>query len=187
MYPEIVRTSKFLSLILRHQPGKIGLALDQNGWADVDELLAKANRFGFHIDRPFLERVVAENDKQRFSFDPERRRIRANQGHSIPVDLGLEPTPPPEFLFHGTARRLLGSIREKGLLRGRRTHVHLSKDEPTALAVGKRHGAPVILKIRSAQMHADGYRFMLSANGVWLTESVPVQYLEFPDERGVYP
>jgi putative RNA 2'-phosphotransferase len=173
----LVRTSKFLSLILRHQPGKIGLALDANGWAEVDELLQKAGERGFQIDRPTLERVVAENDKQRFAFSPDGTRIRASQGHSIQVDLQLEPLAPPEVLYHGTAERFQAAIVEQGLLPRSRQHVHLSGDVETALRVGRRHGKPVVFQIQAGVMERDGLKFYRSANGVWLTEHVPAQYL----------
>lgn len=172
MDASLVRLSKFLSLILRHNPGKIGLTLDPNGWADVDELLLKAK-----MDRPTLERVVAENDKKRFAFSADGKKIRASQGHSISVDLQLEPVSPPEVLYHGTAERFRQSILENGLLHGRRQHVHLSKDVATALIVGRRHGKPVVFQIKAREMEKDGYLFFLSANGVWLTEHVPAKYL----------
>jgi uncharacterized protein len=173
----IVRTSKFLSLILRHNPDKIGLVLDEHGWAEVDELLAKINRFGFSLDRAGLEEVVAQNNKQRFTFNADGQKIRASQGHSIPVDLELQPLSPPEVLYHGSASRFLSSILEKGLLPGSRTHVHLSKDMETARAVGKRHGSPVIFQVQARQMEAEGYPFFLSANGIWLTATVSPRFL----------
>ncbi len=172
--------SKFLSLVLRHQPESIGLSLDERGWANIDDLLDAANRTGTTIDRNQLLQVVENNDKRRFSLSDDGTMIRANQGHSILVDLELSPVSPPDRLFHGTVERFLDSIREQGLRPGARQHVHLSKDVATATTVGKRRGKPVILTIRSAVMHADGLDFFLSANGVWLTASVPVDYIEFP-------
>jgi len=178
-----VKTSKFLSLVLRHKPEKIGLILDPMGWANVDELIVKANQAGVHLNTELLQQVVEQNDKQRFSLSDDGLRIRANQGHSIPVELGLEPVEPPELLFHGTAARFLTSIQKQGLLSKGRNHVHLSPDEQTAIKVGKRHGKPVVLVIKVGQMLEDGHRFFLSANGVWLTERVPVVYIIFPDQR----
>jgi putative RNA 2'-phosphotransferase len=174
-----VRVSKFLSLVLRHDPGHIGLRLDEAGWADVDELLAGAAGAGVRIDRAMLERVVAENDKKRFALSPDGTRIRASQGHSVNVALGLEPQTPPEQLYHGTASRFVESIRESGLHSAARAHVHLSADEATARNVGQRHGKPVVLTIAAGRMHRDGRLFFRSENGVWLTDAVPVEYIEF--------
>lgn len=184
MEKSLVRISKFLSLILRHHPGAIGLELDEGGWADVEDLLHKAETAGRPIDRSTLERVVAENDKQRFAFSPDGRRIRANQGHSIPVDLGLKPQKPPERLFHGTADRFLDGIRQNGLMPRRRNYVHLSMDRAMAYIVGGRHGRPVVLTIRAGEMRADGYPFYLSENKIWLVERVPVEYTHFPELPG---
>lgn len=180
--PENVRLSKFLSLVLRHRPERIGLRLDEAGWADVEVLLRQANRAGVPLSRETLRRVVAENDKQRFAFSSDGRKIRANQGHSIPVDLQLAPTSPPAVLYHGTARRFLDAIRRDGLMPRRRTHVHLSGDAETALAVGRRHGSPVVLTIKAQEMERDGYVFFRAANGVWLTKAVPPAYIGFPEE-----
>lgn len=166
--------------MLRHQPSKIGLTLDAQGWADVDELLLKANQQGVTLTRPLLNDVVQHNDKQRFAFNADSTRIRANQGHSIRIDLGLEPITPPEHLYHGTATRYLESIRQKGLLRGRRDYVHLSPDEETARQVGARHGKALVLVVKAGEMHAAGFVFYRSANGVWLIDHVPVEYLYFP-------
>jgi len=178
----IFRLSKFLSLVLRHNPQKIHLTLDSQGWADVDALLAGMRRAGFVIDRPLLERVVAENDKKRFAFSPDGKRIRASQGHSIQVDLGLTPVLPPDRLYHGTATRFLASILEKGLLPGSRSHVHLSPDLSTARLVGSRHGIPVIFAVRAQQMQQNGHLFYISENGVWLTGPVPSIYLDLVEE-----
>jgi putative RNA 2'-phosphotransferase len=180
MDKKLVRISKFLSLVLRHKPETIGLSLDRRGWARVDELIAAANRAGVPLDQALLRQVVEQNDKQRFALSHDGLRIRASQGHSLPVDLGLEPLVPPQFLYHGTASRFLNSIRRQGLVPRGRMHVHLSPDEPTALRVGKRHGKPVVLTVQAGRMHRDGFRFYLSANGVWLTGKVPVEYLVFP-------
>lgn len=178
---ELVRTSKFLSLVLRHQPEAIGLTLDAQGWAEVEELIRLANISGQRVDRTLLERVVAENDKKRFALSEDGRRIRASQGHSIEVDLALSPTPPPELLYHGTATRFLESIRQQGLHAASRQHVHLSADLETATKVGQRHGKVVVLTVRAQAMAEAGHSFFLSANGVWLTEWVPVEFLEFPE------
>ena len=178
MNPQAVSTSKFLSLILRHQPEKIGLSLDPNGWANIDELLRLSAAKGRPFTRALLDEVVATNDKQRFMLNEERSMIRANQGHSVSVDLGLTAMTPPPVLFHGTATRFLASIQKLGLLKGNRQHVHLSPNEPTAIKVGQRHGKPVVLKIAAGRMQMDGHKFYRSANGVWLTDHVPPACLE---------
>ena len=170
--------SKFLSYVLRHRPDRIGLRLDPNGWADVSELLQKAGEGGRAISPDVLREVVFENDKQRFTLDPENNRIRANQGHSVPIDLGLSPIDPPPVLFHGTAGRFLNSIWEKGLVSGSRQHVYLSPDAETAARVGQRHGKPAVLKISASQMASEGHLFYCSENGVWLTETVPSRFIE---------
>ncbi|MBK1828190.1 RNA 2'-phosphotransferase [Haloferula rosea] len=172
-----LRLSKLLSLVLRHDPEHLGLQLDSGGWVDVDELLARLSTGSGEVTREHLEMVVSENNKQRFAFSGDGQRIRANQGHSIRVDLGLTPQEPPEILYHGTATRFLDSIREKGVIPGSRQHVHLSQDEPTAVAVGRRHGKPVVLVVRSGEMHREGLSFFLSKNGVWLTDRVARRYL----------
>lgn len=177
MDPSLVRLSKFLSLVLRHAPERAGVALDAAGWADVEALLAGARRAGVALDRGALERVVDENEKQRFALSPDGARIRASQGHSVPVDLQLAPSVPPDTLYHGTATRHLLAIRREGLSPGRRTHVHLSADEATAGAVGRRHGRPTVLRVAAGAMERDGYTFVRSANGVWLTRAVPPAYL----------
>lgn len=171
--------SKFLSLVLRHQPEKIGIRLDRSGWADVSELLSKSRKAGKRFTLDELRTVVAENDKQRFTFSDCGRRIRAAQGHSIAVDLGLAAVKPPEILFHGTASANLDAIFEKGLNPGRRQKVHLSQDEKTALSVGKRHGKPIILRVSAGRMHAENLLFWQADNGVWLTDHVPPGYLGF--------
>jgi len=176
------KLGKFLALILRHNPGKIGLTLDKHGWADVSELLEKMNHGRVHpTSMADIEQVVANNNKQRYSFNADKTRIRANQGHSIDIDLGLEPTEPPAVLYHGTASRFVDSIMQKGLISGRRQHVHLSLDIKTATTVGKRHGKPVIFTVDCAQMSADGLLFYVSDNNVWLTDHVPVKYLSMRD------
>jgi putative RNA 2'-phosphotransferase len=172
-----VRASKFLALVLRHDPERIGLVLDDGGWADVDELLAAAARHGTVMSRAELEDVVRTSPKQRFTFDAAADRIRANQGHSVAVDLGLRPVVPPAALFHGTARRALPAILAEGLRPMGRRQVHLSADRETALAVGRRHGVPVVLAVDSGRLHRDGQAFYRSVNGVWLTGAVAARHL----------
>ncbi|MFC3573425.1 RNA 2'-phosphotransferase [Streptomyces yaanensis] len=173
-----VRVSKYLSKHLRHQPERIGLTLDDGGWIEIDTLLAAAAAHGFRITRHELDHVVAANDKKRFAI--EGTRIRASQGHSIEVDLGLPPATPPSYLYHGTVARNLDAIRAEGLRPMNRHDVHLSKDRETATRVGARRGRPVVLTVDAAAMHRDGHIFHVSANGVWLTKAVPPQYLRFP-------
>ncbi len=182
MPDRIVQASRFMSLALRHRPGMIGLELDANGWARVDDLIARSQRSRMPLSLELIREVVATNDKQRFAFSEDGQRIRASQGHSIHVDLGLEPREPPELLYHGTARASVASIRRQGLLKGKRQHVHISLDEATATKVGSRHGQPVVLVVRAGEMWRAGTPFYLSENGVWLTEHVPAQYLAFPEE-----
>ena len=158
------------------------MTLDAQGWADVDELLQKANRHGVALTRSLLNDIVAQDDKQRYTFNIDGTRLRANQGHSIKVDLGLEPIAPPEHLYHGTATHFLASIQQHGLLRGKRGYVHLSLDEETARKVGARHGEAVVLVVNAGEMHAAGLRFHRSANGVWLIDHVPPAYLTIPDQ-----
>ena len=174
-----VKISKFLSLVLRHKPEEIGLTLDEAGWVPVAELMAASRNKGLEFSLEELRRVVANNDKKRFSFSEDGLLIRSSQGHSVEVELGYEPATPPETLFHGTAERFLDSIKEQGLIKGSRRHVHLSADEETASKVGRRHGKPVVLRVGAGQMQRDGFVFYLSTNGVWLTEHVPVPYLVF--------
>jgi putative RNA 2'-phosphotransferase len=169
--------SKYLAMHLRHAPEDLGLTLQAGGWVAVDDLLAATPRHGFPISYDELVECVETNDKQRFAFDISGERIRANQGHSVEVDLQLQERDPPETLYHGTVERFLPSILESGLLRGRRHHVHLSGDEETARKVGARRGKPVILKIDAGRMRRDGRTLYLSTNGVWLTDSVPPEYL----------
>ena len=178
----VVRFSKFLSLVLRHDPGQIGLTLDSGGWVDVTTLLAAANQAGFKITPAQLAEVVAQNDKQRFRFSEDGTRIRANQGHSVTVELGLTPQAPPDVLYHGTATRFLTAIQQEGLKPGSRQQVHLAADEATASKVGARHGKPVVLIVNSAQMAADGYAFYRADNGVWLTDKVPPVYLHVQEK-----
>lgn len=168
-----VKVSKYLARHLRHQPERLGLTLRPDGWVEVDALLDACRKAGFALSRAELEEVVATSDKQRFSFDDARELIRANQGHSVAVDLGLAPAQPPTTLYHGTGAGSVDAILREGLNAMGRHHVHLSVDVPTARRVGARHGRPVVLAVDAAAMHADGHQFFVSANGVWLTESVP--------------
>jgi putative RNA 2'-phosphotransferase len=169
--------SKRLSYVLRHRPDSVGLELENGGWVGVDDLLAALARSGKAVSRPVLERVVAENDKQRFEFSEDSLRIRARQGHSAEVDLGYQPATPPDALFHGTATHRLDSILRQGLVKGRRHHVHMSTDKETMIAVAIRHGKPVLLSIDARRMHADGHEFFVTGNHVWLTDHVPPEYL----------
>ncbi len=181
MNKNLVSASKFLSLVLRHKPEAIGMQLDPDGWLDINDLIANANRHGNALTLELLHEVVATNDKQRFALSDDGLRIRANQGHSLPhVDLKLSPATPPDQLFHGTVDQFLASIRQQGLLKRSRNHVHLSIDRETASKVAMRRGKPIVLTIASGQMHQDGKQFFLSANGVWLTDAVPVEYIRFP-------
>lgn len=174
------RTSKFLSLVLRHQPQTIGIKLDSSGWISIDELLAAINRHpnNIKLDRNSLEEVVASNDKQRFEFNEDRSSIRARQGHSINVDLGYPPAIPPETLLHGTPRKFVAPILETGLKKMNRHHVHLHTDQKTATAVGARRGDSVLLTVRSGDMHRAGFIFFVTENGVWLTDHVPPEFIE---------
>lgn len=175
--------SKFLSLVLRHQPELIDIELDQNGWVEVTALL---NAFSNYSNAPDvtlgqLQRVVDTNNKQRFEFDESGNRIRARQGHSVDIDHGLEPTTPPEFLLHGTPTRFIEQIRETGLKKMNRHHVHLHEDIDVATDVGTRRGKAIILRIRSREMHQQGHEFFVTANNVWLTDHVPPAFIEFPE------
>ena len=169
-------TSKFISLILRHKPETIGITLDEHGWANVDELIAGVSKT-YPLDMAGLERIVAEDEKQRYSFNDDKTLIRANQGHSIPVDVELEEVEPPEVLYHGTGEKFVASIDEQGLIPKSRLYVHLSGDEDTARKVGQRHGKPVIYTVKSGEMYRNGTAFYRSVNGVWLVKEGPVKYL----------
>lgn len=171
--------SRLLSRVLRHEPEFIGIELDPAGWVRIDRLLSQVKKAGFKTDRDILEQVVENNDKKRFTISDDGLRIRAAQGHSVDVDLGLLPSVPPDLLFHGTATANLDSIFEKGLIPGSRRHVHLSRDDATALRVGQRHGKALVLKVNAGRAHADGIVFFVSDNGVWLTEALPATYLSF--------
>lgn len=173
----LVKVSKYLARHLRHAPDRIGLVLDDAGWVDVEDLLAACRAHGFRLTRAELDEVVRRNDKRRYAYDPTRRRIRASQGHSVPVDLGLPPAAPPPLLFHGTTTASLPAILADGLRPMRRLAVHLSPDVVTAERVGRRHGRPAVLAVDAAAMARDGHVFTLSANGVWLADAVPASYL----------
>ena len=181
MNKNLKHKSKFLSLVLRHQPEVAGLALDEAGWTPVDALLVGCARAGTPITRAELDEVVRTNDKQRFALSDDGTRIRANQGHSVEVELGYEPADPPAVLYHGTSADALRSIRAAGLERRARHHVHLSERPDTAVAVGGRHGKPVVLTVDAARMRADGHAVYQTPNGVWLADAVPAMYLTFPD------
>jgi putative RNA 2'-phosphotransferase len=178
---EDVRRSKFLALVLRHAPERIGLTLGDDGWIGVEQLLSALAAHGAAMARADLERIVRESDKQRFAFSEDGLYIRAQQGHSVAVKLDFPEAAPPAILFHGTVSRFLAAIRREGLTRRARHHVHLSAIREGAVAVGARRGKPVVLEVRAAGMAADGFVFYRSGNGVWLTERVPASYLVFPD------
>lgn len=170
--------SKFLSLVLRHEPGRIGITLDDAGWTDIDALLSRCAAAGRPLDRSTLRRIVDSSDKQRFALSDDGARIRANQGHSVTVDLRLVPVEPPALLYHGTAEHAVPSILASGLNRGARHHVHLSESAGTASAVGRRNGAPVLLRVAAGRMHNEGHTFYRSDNGVWLCDTVPPSFIE---------
>ena len=172
------KLSVFISLVLRHKPEAAGICLDEHGWANVDELLEGINSTGRQINMDILKEIVRTDSKQRYSFNNEKTLIRANQGHSIPVDVELEERQPPQYLYHGTAERFLDAIMTEGLKPMSRLYVHLSREEETAVKVGRRHGSPVVLKVRAEEMYHDGNKFYLSQNGVWLTKYVDKKYME---------
>lgn len=174
--PEYITLSKFLSLILRHKPETIGIKLDKHGWANVDELIKKMSKEKY-ITKDILEYIVEHDDKQRYSFNEDKTMIRANQGHSVKVDVELEEKEPPVILYHGTATKFVEGIEKEGLKHQNRLYVHLSKDIDTATKVGLRHGKLVIYEVKAKEMFNDGFKFFISANGVWLTDHVPVKYL----------
>ncbi len=173
-----VSLGKYISYILRHHPEAIGITLDEHGWADVSDLITGMNEAGRSIDMELLEEIVATNNKKRYSFNDDKTKIRANQGHSVKVDVELKRCTPPEFLWHGTGEKYVSLIDEQGLRPKSRLHVHLSRDYDTAVNVGSRHGKPVVYKVNTGTMGEDGYEFYRSENGVWLTSDVPVRYIE---------
>lgn len=176
MQKQLKDISKYLSYLLRHEPQAIGLALDAQGWASVEQLVSKTTQY--ELTQALIETVVETNDKQRFVFNSDRTKIRANQGHSISIDLALEPIDPPNTLFHGTAERFIDAIKTEGLKKMQRHHVHLSESEWVAKSVGSRYGKPVLLTVDTKQMAADGYRFYKTANSVWLVDVVPPGYIQ---------
>lgn len=178
MKSDLKNISKFMSLVLRHQPEKIGLQLDDNGWVAITALIGKLNVYGLQVDISTIEKIVITNDKKRFSFNDDKTKIRANQGHSIGVELNMKKTIPPDKFFHGTAEKFVENIFKTGIQKQNRQHVHLSATEETAKSVGSRHGKPVVLTINAKQMAEKSYVFYLSANNVWLTDVVPAQYIE---------
>lgn len=182
MQKESVKISRFLSLVLRHQPDAIGIQLDAQGWVAIEDLLQACARHGRNLSRATLEEVVRSNDKQRFAISDDGLKIRASQGHSVAVELAYEPRTPPPLLYHGTATRFLEAIKKQGLSKGKRHHVHLSADAETATRVGARHGKAAVLIVESLKMQEAGFPFYQSANGVWLTESVPPEFLRFPQD-----
>ncbi|EOE7167605.1 RNA 2'-phosphotransferase [Clostridioides difficile] len=172
------KLSIFISLILRHKPETIGIKLDDYGYADVNELIEKINNTGRNINIEILEQIVKEDNKQRYSFNEDRSKIRANQGHSINVNVELRELEPPRFLYHGTATRFLDNIKKEGIISKSRLYVHLSNDIDTAVQVGKRHGIPIVLKINAGKMYENDYKFYLSENNIWLCEYIPFKYVE---------
>ena len=173
----LTKTSKYISLILRHKPETIGISLDEHGWANVKDLIEGINKT-HKLDMEMLEEIVETDDKQRYSFNEDKTKIRANQGHSIDVDVELEEAVPPEMLWHGTGIKYVNSINTEGLIPKSRLYVHLSVDPNTAIEVGKRHGTPAIYCVDAEKMYADGYKFYKSKNGVWLTKHVPAEYFK---------
>jgi len=177
------KTSKFLSLVLRHQPERIGIELDEAGWVPVDELLTALAAHNRPLTREALQFVVENNDKRRFAFSEDGQLIRANQGHSVEVELGYEPNTPPEILYHGTPQQSVEPIFRDGLHKMRRHHVHLHEDTGTATAVGNRHGKAVLLKVKAKAMHEAGHVFYVTENHVWLTDHVPSEFIEVPESH----
>ena len=178
----ITLISKFLSLVLRHQPELIGIDLDQQGWVDVAVLIKQLNKHDIVIDLALLDHVVETNSKKRFAFSDNKEHIRASQGHSVSIDLGYLAQTPPDILFHGTGEKSVALILNTGLEKRTRQHVHLSQDLKTAIEVGRRHGKSVVLIVDAAAMYAEGYSFYLSENNVWLTDHVPVQFVSLRNE-----
>lgn len=179
--PDPVRLSRFLSLVLRHDPAAAGVGLDAEGWVGVDELIAGVRATGRVIERETLHALVRDDPKRRYALSEDGARIRANQGHSVTVALGLVPVAPPDLLYHGTVASALASIAATGLERRSRQYVHLSPDVETARAVGRRRGTPVVLPVRAGALHAQGHAFYRSENGVWLTDAVPLGFIAFDD------
>ncbi|PVZ84742.1 RNA 2'-phosphotransferase [Serratia sp. S1B] len=180
MSNQLSEISKFLSYVLRHKPESIGLSLDSEGWADINTLIACANKNNKKLDRQLIQAVVDSSDKKRFAISVDGLNIRAVQGHSTQqVDISYKEMVPPDFLYHGTATRFLEAIKEQGLVAGLRQYVHLSSDENTAIAVGQRHGKPTVLKINALSMFEQGIKFYQAPNGVWMTKMVPTQFVDW--------
>ncbi len=177
-----IKISRFLSLVLRHKPETIGIVLDENGWTDVQVLIEKIAKSGTTLTLENLKHIVETNPKKRFAFNDTFDKIRASQGHSVEVELGYCAQIPPTILYHGTGQKSVDSIREKGIQKRERHHVHLSADVKTAIQVGQRHGKPFVFEVLAEQMYQDNFIFYLSENGVWLTEFVPVNYLKKYDK-----
>lgn len=182
---DLQKISKFISLILRHKPEVIGITLDEHGWANVDKLISGITEKHPGFSKEILEEIVRTDNKQRYSFNEDKTLIRANQGHSINVDVELEEKEPPECLYHGTGEKYISSIMGQGLVSKSRLYVHLSPDIKTAKVVGRRHGSEVVFRVSTGEMFRDGYKFYLSANGVWLTKEVPVNYLQAMEGFGI--
>jgi putative RNA 2'-phosphotransferase len=180
---ESKKLSKLLSYVLRHHPEEVEISLDENGWVDVHQLIEALQKQGHEVDMQAIDFVVANNEKKRFAFNADKTRLRASQGHSVRVDLDYQPQIPPIVLYHGTVENNLDSILNNGLVKGERHHVHLSVDEETAKAVGQRRGRPLILEIDAKKMHELGYVFYVSANGVWLTENVPSDFIRLKKDK----
>lgn len=176
---ELTRCSRFISRALRHEPALLGISLDPEGWASVTDLLKGLKASGFPINRIMLHAIVKEDKKGRYSLSPDKRKIRANHGHSVEVNLGLEPRLPPTLLYHGTARANIQSIKKQGIRRQERLYVHLSPDEETAMNVGRRHGHAVVLPVRAALMNSQGFRYFRSDTGIWLTKEVPASFIDW--------
>lgn len=180
----LIRVSKFLSFVLRHQPEAIDLELDSGGWAYIDDLVEKSAESRRPLTAELIREVVEKDEKQRYALSDDGQKVRARYGHSIPIDLGIDPVEPPEILYHGTASRHLGPIHMNGIVRGGRQYVHLSPDIETATEVGRRHGQPVVLEVMAGEMHRDGIQFYPTESGIWLTHDVPPKYIRFPRQKG---
>lgn len=175
---QITNISKFLSLVLRHQPEIIGIQLDKSGWTSIDDLIEKADKYGVHFDRKTLNNIVGINSKKRFAFNDTLDMIRASQGHSVKIEIGYVNQEPPDILYHGTGEKSVQRILRTGLEKRNRQHVHLSCDFETAIQVGQRHGKPFVFKVLAKNMYRDNFQFFLSENGVWLTDNVPSKYFK---------
>ncbi len=176
MHKELTKVSKYLSFVLRHQPEVIGIKLSKDGWADIDELIDKITEFD--LNRELLNIVVETNDKQRFGISPDGKYIRANQGHSVNIELGLDVAEPPLVLIHGTADKFWPLIQKQGLVKGLRHHVHLTESKAVAKSVGGRYGKPMLLSVDAKAMASAGFEFFKTANNVWLVDKVPTQYIK---------